>query len=262
MIRTQVPCLRQTIALSWSQINNATNYRIDVSTSSSFSSYVSPYNSYATPTGSPYAPTTFTLSGLTPGTLYYIRVRAENGGGQSVNSNRVSATTIPSAPTGTAATPVDHQSFQANWNAQSGASYYLLYVSTNSGFSSYVSGYNGTSVSGTSRVVSGLSPNTTHYYRLRAVNTFGQSGYSNTISTITGPPVPSILPPTAITARWLHGQLGNVIRGNRLPSGHLHQQWVQFFCHRIQQPGHGNRDLGIRKRIGRWGNLLLPGAGL
>ncbi|MCK5879598.1 MAG: hypothetical protein KAH24_07455, partial [Holophagae bacterium] len=50
-----------TIDLSWSQIDNATNYRIDVSTSSSFSSYVSPYNSYATPTGSTYAPTTYTL---------------------------------------------------------------------------------------------------------------------------------------------------------------------------------------------------------
>ena len=185
--------------LYWNQINNATNYRIDVSTSSSFSSFVSPYNSYATPTGTPYAPTSFHLTGLSPGITYYIRIRSENGSGQSANSNTVNATTIPSAPSATAATPIDHQSFQANWNTQAGASYYRLYVSLNSGFSSHISGFNGATVYGTSHVVSGLASNTTYYYRLRAVNSSGTSGYSNVISTVAGPPVPVIAPPTGIT---------------------------------------------------------------
>ncbi len=51
--------------------------------------------------------------------------------------------------------------------------------------SSYVSGYNGLSVSGTSHVVSGLTSNTTYYYRVRAVSNACKSSNSSVITAVT-----------------------------------------------------------------------------
>jgi hypothetical protein len=68
----------------------------------------------------------------------------------------------------TAATGVGMTSFTANWNAFAGASYYLLDVSTSSSFSSFVGSYQNFVVLTNSQVVSGLTANTTYYYRLRA----------------------------------------------------------------------------------------------
>jgi hypothetical protein len=77
-------------------------------------------------------------------------------------------TTFVSTPVATAATGVGETSFTANWNAFSGASYYLLDVSTSSSFSSFVGSYQNFVVISNSQVVSGLTANTTYYYRLRA----------------------------------------------------------------------------------------------
>ena len=77
--------------------------------------------------------------------------------------------TVPVVPVATAATGVGSSSFTANWNAFSGADYYLLDVSLNSSFSSFVGSYQNYVVLSTSQVVSGLTSNTTYYYRVRAV---------------------------------------------------------------------------------------------
>jgi len=50
----------------------------------------------------------------------------------------------PAAPVATAATSITSSSFQANWNASTGATGYYMDVSTSSTFSSYVfNNYNG-----------------------------------------------------------------------------------------------------------------------
>ena len=92
-------------------------------------------------------------------------------------------------PTTTAAINATAISFTANWTAPTIGivDNYLLDVSTSSTFSSFVSGYNGLMVSGTSQTVSGLISGTTYYYRVRAdkSSVTSQGGYSNVTSATT-----------------------------------------------------------------------------
>ena len=81
---------------------------------------------------------------------------------------RRSSGSVVVVPIATAATGVGQTSFTANWNAFTGANYYLLDVSLNSSFSSFVGSYQNFVVLSTSQLVSGLTASTTYYYRLRA----------------------------------------------------------------------------------------------
>jgi hypothetical protein len=76
------------------------------------------------------------------------------------------ASQIVTVPVATAATGVGETSFTANWNAYTGADYYLLDVSEFSNFSTFVYEDQIVLAPNTSYVVIGLNPNTTYYYRL------------------------------------------------------------------------------------------------
>jgi phosphodiesterase/alkaline phosphatase D-like protein len=122
-----------------------------------------------------------------------------------------SAAPAPSAPTASAATNTTRSGFTANWSASSGATGYRLDVSTGSGFSTYVSGYQNRDVGNvTSWTLTGLAANTTYYYRVRAYNAAGTSGNSSTINTtaLTGSSFRSavMLVHSVGTALWGEGQ--------------------------------------------------------
>jgi len=73
-------------------------------------------------------------------------------------------------------------SIQAKWGVVSGAVSYLLDVSTNSSFSSFLPGYQNKSLTSTSCIVNGLNYNTAYYYRVKAVasDQYFNSEYSTT----------------------------------------------------------------------------------
>jgi Fibronectin type III domain len=80
----------------------------------------------------------------------------------------------PSTPIVSTAT-----TFLAQWSSVNGATGYRLDVSQQKSFSSYMEGYRDLDIGNmTSRVVTGLSPRTKYYYRVRAYNAAGTSADS------------------------------------------------------------------------------------
>ncbi len=77
-------------------------------------------------------------------------------------------------------------SFIANWVGVGGATGYRLDVSTSKSFDSYVDGYHDLDVGNVvERVVTGLNPGTTYYYRVRAYDRTGPASYSDVMTATT-----------------------------------------------------------------------------
>ncbi|HAM97331.1 MAG TPA: hypothetical protein DCQ26_01865 [Marinilabiliales bacterium] len=171
---------------NWNSVSGTvSNYRLDVSTSSSFASYVSGYQNLSV------SGTSKSITGLSSSYTYYYRVRAANSTGSSTNSNIITTAYI-TAPVANAATSVNSSSFVVNWTPVTGATGYVLDISTASNFSTFVYTYNNASTTqftgnpNSSVAIYGMIyPGTTYYYRIRAVKNTSQSANSNVISVTT-----------------------------------------------------------------------------
>jgi photosystem II stability/assembly factor-like uncharacterized protein len=85
------------------------------------------------------------------------------------------------APVANVAENIEGNSFEANWTAVANADSYALFVSQDS-FITHIAGFDSLVVTGTTRLVDGLAPNQQYSYRLRAINAYGISDYSNVIT--------------------------------------------------------------------------------
>ena len=96
---------------------------------------------------------------------------------------------VPNAPQATAATKIEGDTsgnFTANWNSVTGASSYVIDIAKDRNFTDIVSQYNNKNVGNVTCLnINGLGNDTVYYYRVRAVNSNGQSLSSNRIATDT-----------------------------------------------------------------------------
>ncbi len=92
---------------------------------------------------------------------------------------------VATIPTIQSATNVTQNEFTANWSAIAGAGAYQLDVATDNTFTNFVSGYNSKSITGTSETITGLTPGTIYFYRVRSVKESVASENSAIISVTT-----------------------------------------------------------------------------
>jgi hypothetical protein len=108
---------------------------------------------------------------------------------------------VPPVPTARPPTALATSAFIANWYSSSSATGYRLDVSTNSGFSTYLAGYQDRDVGNVlSWTVSGLNQGTLYYYRLRAYNTNGTS--VNSASIVAATTIPTCSPATLLNGNF------------------------------------------------------------
>jgi sugar lactone lactonase YvrE len=117
---------------------------------------------------------------------YEYRCVASNSAQGSVTSNAVVSMITPPTVMPDSAGDVLSNGFTAAWNAVRGATGYRLDVSTESSFSSYVSGYQNLDVGNvTSMTLDCLGADTTYYYRVRAYDSAGAGASSSAITVTT-----------------------------------------------------------------------------
>ena len=175
--------LQNSFYANWNATATADSYRLDVSISSGFTSFVAGYNDKDVGNVK-----TFNVTGLNARTVYYYRIRAFNTGGSSDNSNVITLKTFsnpPAAPTKLTVVSCNNL-VTLKWKK-----------STDPYFSRYRI-YGGTTInpttkmdssiisnSDTVKVISGLTHGQNYYLRITAVNDDGpESEFSNQVNSV------------------------------------------------------------------------------
>jgi uncharacterized protein (TIGR02145 family) len=111
--------------------------------------------------------------------------------------------------------------FTVSYSAVAGATAYYLDIALDNAFTIYVPGYNNLNIGNvTSYNVTGLRCATTYYYRVRANNTCGTSGNSNTITVTT-----NICLPACGYQQWLPNNMNSGIQVTQATTQSAGQKW-------------------------------------
>jgi hypothetical protein len=170
--------------LTWGTVADAATYHVQLSTTSTFSSTLVDDSTLMAGTKA--------ITGLSGTTVYYWRVNAKNTGGTSAWSTPFSFTTGIGAPvltipnnasTNVSITPT------LTWSGVTGAVTYRVQLSTSSTFGTTI--VDDSTLTATSKAVTGLSNSTAYYWRVNAKNASGTSAWStvfNFYTTVLGSP--------------------------------------------------------------------------
>ncbi|MCG2590677.1 Ig-like domain-containing protein [Rhodohalobacter sulfatireducens] len=132
----------------------------------------------------------FEVTSTIPGTITFT-AEAERPSGIMEISEKIEIDFIPEAPISLNATEVDNNGFIANWEIVEGADSYLLDVSADESFESFVPGYKGLDVGFTTDFeISDVDPGSIYYYRVRAEKDGLRSKNSQTVDVTTYPNSP------------------------------------------------------------------------
>ena len=126
------------------------------------------------------------VSGLDHSTNYFVRAYATNQNGSAFGDEVMFTTDVLLPPVTLNATERTAVSFRANWESVPEANNYRMDVSRSEDFEEFISGYQNRNVGGgTAITVTGLTPGTTYYYRLRTQVEAGISLYSDVVEVST-----------------------------------------------------------------------------
>jgi len=167
------------VALSWTPVPGATNYRVLMSTNPA-----GPF----TAQGGIVTGNTANVAGVTPNTMYYFQVVAlDPAGNQSAPSNTVTVNTVGglAAPTNVSVTAVTNNTATLTWASVTNATTYRVMVST-SAAGPFTTQANVTNSTATGATVTGLSPLTPYYFQVVAVDANNNAGTaSSTVNAVT-----------------------------------------------------------------------------
>jgi hypothetical protein len=158
------------VRLVWSDVAGETGYdvRYKKTSDSTWTTVAAPENA-----------TGYTASALVPGTSYDLAVRAKNSGGNSVyTGTKTASTTTLITPTGLTATALSSTKIKLQWTDNSKAENGYK-VERKTGETGTFAQIQTTAANATSYEDTGLSATTNYYYRVRASQTSGDSGYSS-----------------------------------------------------------------------------------
>lgn len=168
----------------WNDAGAGISYRLDVSEDASFAVPLLLDNEVVAANT-----TTFTVSGLAPGTPYFYRVRSvATSGCISENSNVISVTTEAGAvPSGLYATGSSCDEFTANWAPVPGATDYAVQVATDAAFTNVLPTHDSVAVGSNDNklLITGLAGGQTYHYRVTVTTACGSSAYSAAASVTT-----------------------------------------------------------------------------
>jgi hypothetical protein len=163
------------VQVRWRQASGASSYHVQVSTNSSFTAMVVNDSSVAD--------TLRQVTSLLNLTKYYRRVRSRNVSGYSSFSSTWNFTTIVNSPAVPVLTAPLNNAIDLSltptlkWSRPSGATTFYLQVSTDSLFSTMI--WNDSTLTRTSRRISGIQYLTEYFWRVRTQNVVGFSSFSS-----------------------------------------------------------------------------------
>lgn len=188
------------INLTWNAVANATNILIERSPNGTDS-----WNQVGSVLGTA---TSYNDPNLTQNTHYYYRIRATNSSGNGQYSNVADATTPdapPAAPARLAITTTAYNQISLQWaDLSSNESSFQIERSPDGTAWNKITDVGANTTTYSDQTV---APQTHYYYRVRAVNGAGPSGYSNVVDVTTpvGPPIaPQNLAATAASTTQIN----------------------------------------------------------